>query len=160
MVDTPNTKVFTGFVGDRTFECRGLTLRPGKTRLDWTTISLVRARGASSDKDELTPGNYLLAASGLMQNTGTVFKKVPPDRISTASGYGGIGGKAPILCEGIPAKLTLKADAAKVKVFALDQTGDRAREVPVDGTATKAYVEIGPQYQTLWYELAIESGRS
>ena len=156
MVDTPKTKVFTGFVRDRTFEYEGLALRPGETRLDWTTISLVKAKGARSEGGALTAGNYLLAASGLMHNTGTVFKKVPPDRISTAEGYGGIPGQPPILCEGIPATLTLKVDAAKVRLFALDQTGNRKEEVPVGGTATETRLEIGPQYQTLWYELVIQ----
>ena len=50
MVDTPNTKVFTGFVRGRSFEYHGLTLQPGKTRLDWTTISLVKATGAPGKK--------------------------------------------------------------------------------------------------------------
>lgn len=156
MVDAPNTKVFTGFVRGRSFEYKGLTLRPGKTRLDWTTISLVKASGAPSTADDLAAGRYLLAASGLMQNTGTVFKKVPPDRISTAKGYGGVAGTAPILCEGIPATLTLKVNAAKVKVFALDQAGNRAGEVSVRGTTAETRLEIGPQYQTLWYELVLE----
>ncbi|MEN6495864.1 MAG: carbohydrate binding domain-containing protein [Thermoguttaceae bacterium] len=155
-VDTPSTKVFTGFVRGRSFAYQGLTLQPGKTRLDWTTISLVKAKGATSETGSLTAGRYLLAASGLMQNTGTVFKKVPPDRISTAKGYGGVPGTAPILCEGIPATLTLNVAAAKVKLFALDQAGNRAQEVPVRGTTTETRLEIGPQYQTLWYELVID----
>lgn len=155
-VDTPNTKVFTGFVRNRSFEYRGLTIQPGQTRLDWTTISLVKAQGAPAKEGELTSGNYLLAASGLMHNTGTVLKKIPPDRVSTAKGYGGIPGTAPILCEGIPATLILKVDAAKVTLFALDQAGNRARRIGVSGTATDTRLEIGPQYQTLWYELAIE----
>ena len=91
-----------------------------------------------------------------MHNTGIVLKAVPPDQISAAKGYGGATGKSPILCEGISATLTLKTAAAKVKLFALDQNGDRSREIPVGGTATEARVEIGPQYQTLWYELVIE----
>ena len=156
MVDTPNTKLFTGFVRDRTFAFRGLSLRPGKTRLDWTTISLVKARGPSAAEGDLSPGNYLLAASGLMHNSGAVLRQVPPDRISGAGGYKGANGTAPILCEGIPATLTLKRPAAKVKLFALDQNGDRAAEISVGGTTTEACVEIGPQHQTLWYELVIE----
>ena len=156
MVDTPNTKVFTGFVRGRSFKYQGLTLRPGKTRLDWTTISLVKANGALAKEGELTAGRYLLAASGLMQNTGTVFKHVPPNRISFAKGYDGVPGTAPILCEGIPAAVMLEADAARVKVFALNQNGDRAQQVPVRRTATEARLEIGPQYRTLWYELVIE----
>lgn len=155
-VDTPNTKVFTGFVRNRSFEFGGLTLTPGQTRLDWTTVSLVKAKGAPGSKDRLTPGHYLLAATGLMHNTGTVLKQALSDAVSTAPGYAGVPGTAPILCEGIPATLTLQADAGRTKLFALDPNGDRAREIPVTGTATAARIEIGPQYQTIWYELVIE----
>ncbi len=156
MVDTPNTKVFTGFIRGHSFEYRGLTLRPGPTRLDWTTISLVKAKGQPAGDDRLSAGNYLLAASGLMHNTGSVFKKVSADSISTAKGYGGIPGEAPILCEGIPATLTLKAGPARVRLFALDEAGNRTQELPVSGTTTEARLEIGPKYRTLWYELVVE----
>jgi hypothetical protein len=50
----------------------------------------------------------------------------------------------------------LKTAAAKVRLFVLNQNSDRSREIAVGGTATEAQVEIGPQYQTLWYELIIE----
>ena len=91
-----------------------------------------------------------------MHNTGAVFKAVSPNGISTATGYGGIGGTAPILCEGIPATLVLQAAAAKVTLFVLDQAGNRTQAIPVSGTSTEARLDIGPQYQTLWYELVIE----
>lgn len=155
-VDTPNTKVFTGFVRGRTFEYRGLALQPGPTRLDWATISLVKAEGAPAEEGRLTAGRYLLAASGLMHNTGAVFKAPSADQISTAEGYGGIPGTAPIVCEGIPAVLTFATGATTVRLFALDQTGNRAQEVPVRRSPAGARLEIGPQYRTLWYELVVE----
>ena len=55
-VDTPNTKLFTGFVRHRSFEFRGLVLQPGKTRLDWTTISLVKTKGSPAGNGELIGG--------------------------------------------------------------------------------------------------------
>lgn len=156
-VDTPATKVFTGFARGRSFEFRGMVLTPGRTRLDWATISLVKTNGAPAGPDgEWTAGRYLLAASGLMHNTGTVLKRVPPDRVSTAKGYGGIPGEAPILCEGIPATLRLRAPARRIRLFALDQAGDRAAAIPVAGTATETRLEIGPAHRTLWYEIAVE----
>jgi hypothetical protein len=57
---------------------------PGKTRLGWTTISLVKTKGSLAGKGEWTPGRYLLAATGLMHNSGVLLKKVSPDRISGA----------------------------------------------------------------------------
>jgi hypothetical protein len=155
-VDTPKTKVFTGFTTGRAIEFGGLTVKPGRTRLGWATISLTKARGAPGNKERLTSGRYLLAATGLMQNTGEVLKQVGPNRISTAKGYGGEGGTAPILCEGIPATLILPGDRAGVRAFALDQNGDHSQEVPVTGSAAQVRVQIGPQYRTVWYELVVE----
>lgn len=154
-VDTPKTKLFTGFVRGRTFEFGGLQLTPGQTRLDWTTISLTQTTGTPG-QDRLGPGHYLLAATGDMQNTGEVLKQVPPNAVSTASGYGGVGGTGPILCEGISATLTIEAEASKVTLYALDQAGNRAQEIPVKGTAAEAVLSIGPEYRTLWYEVVIE----
>jgi len=153
-VDTPRTKLFTGFVRGRTFEFKGLTLTPGATRLDWTTVSLTQAAGEAGD-GALGRGRYLLAATGEMQNTGEALKQVPPDKVSTASGYDGVGGTAPILCEGIAATVTLNLPAARVKCWALDQAGNRAASVPVEGAAN-AQIRIGPAYRTLWYELVVE----
>lgn len=153
-VDTPKTKVFTGFIRGRSFAYRGLKLTPGRTRLDWATISLVQTSGAdSAATGPLAPGRYLLAATGLMQNTGTVLKKVPGG-VSTGQGYGGVGGTAPILCEGIPATLVLRAE--RVSVYALDAAGNRASEVPVRRGNGEATVTIGPEYRTLWYEVVID----
>ena len=61
-------------------------------------------------------------------------------------------GKAPSLVEGVPAKITLPAGATKLKAWALDDRGQRRAEVPIkDGV-----LEIAPEHQTLWYELAAE----
>lgn len=157
-VDTPGTKIFTGFGRGRSFTYRSMAFRPGRTRLDWTTFSLVKAKGPlpAAGEENLPPGSYLLAATGLMHNTGTVLKEARPDYVSTAQGYGGAEGTAPILCEGIPAVITLQVVPEKVTVFALDQAGSRSRQLPVSGVADGTQFEIGPQYRTLWYEVIIE----
>ena len=160
MVDSRNTKVFTGFVRGRSFEYKGLSLKPGKTRLDWLTLSLTLAHpaGEAASREMLRPGRYLLAATGLVQNTGQ--KIVPldmPERISSSQEDGGSFGKSPVLCEGIPATLTLKGQAGKVKCFALDPDGEVTMSVPVkDASSGDAILEIGPQYSTVWYEIVIE----
>ncbi|MBR1633379.1 MAG: carbohydrate binding domain-containing protein [Bacteroidales bacterium] len=160
MVDSRNTKVFTGFVRGRSFEYKGLSLKPGKTRLDWLTLSLTLAHpaGEAASREMLRPGRYLLAATGLVQNTGQ--KIVPldmPERISSSQEDGGSFGKSPVLCEGIPATLTLKGQAGKVKCFALDPDGKVTMSVPVkDASSGDAILEIGPQYSTVWYEIVIE----
>jgi hypothetical protein len=155
MVDTPGTKVFTGFVRGRTFSFGGFSLQPGPTRLDWATVSLVKAQGATNDLDSLSRGRYLLAATGLIHNTGIALKETGKGYISTAKGYGGAPGTAPILCEGIPAELTFRT-AGSVRVFALDESGERRAEVPVSGAEEGSKAMIGPAYRTVWYEVVIE----
>ena len=59
-------------------------------------------------------------------------------------------GHAPSLVEGIAAKITLPVSGKKMKVWALDERGQRRDEIPLTGGT----LEIGPQYRTLWYEVA------
>ncbi|MDO5581575.1 MAG: carbohydrate binding domain-containing protein [Planctomycetia bacterium] len=158
--DTAGTRLFSGFVRDRSFEFDGLTLIPGKTRLDWATISLVRTDLPKSEKLQkcgiLPSGRYLLAASGLIHNTGARFVSLPNNRISTV--LGGNDGKAPFLCEGVPMELKLhKIDPARVQCYSLDGKGNRNQAVPVSGTAGGSTIKFGPEYKTLWYELILSA---
>ena len=161
MVDTRNTKVFSGFIKGRSFTYGGMKLIPGKTRLDWCTISLTLAQAYDNAKpgNVLRRGSYLLAATGLVQNTDMKIVQVAnnPPKISTTADYGGRLGTGPVLCEGIPAKLSFAGLQNRVKCFALDPDGNRIQEVPVSaGQMGDAVLEIGPQYNTVWYELIID----
>ena len=162
-VKTPGVKLFTGFVRDRGFDLGGVLLKPGKTRLDWTTVSITRASGESpktvqkDGKEILGPGRYLIAATGLVQNTDAKFVEMAKDQISTASAYGGNPGHAPVLCEGISAELTLPQVAAeKVAFYPLSAAGDRGDAAPVQSADSGAVVRLDPKYKTVWYELVIQ----
>ena len=162
-VKTPGVKVFTGFVRDRAFDLGGITLKPGKTRLDWTTVSITLATGESPKAAQnegqaiLTPGRYLIAATGLVQNTDAKFVEMSPNQISTAGDYGGNPGHAPVLCEGIPAELTLPGLAAeRVSASALDAAGNRGEALPIEAIDGGCRLALDPKYQTLWYELTVE----
>ena len=156
-VDTTGTRVFSGFVRDRQFELDGLVLKPGKTRLDWTTVSLVNTSKKKPDpvkKNVLASGRYLLAASGLIHNTDAVFVSLAGNRISTV--HGGNEGTAPFLCEGIPLAITIKSiPPDRVKCFALDAEGNRGQEILPEQDARGSILKLGPEYRTLWYELII-----
>ncbi|MBR2694043.1 MAG: hypothetical protein IKE69_07490 [Thermoguttaceae bacterium] len=160
-VDTRGVKVFTGFVRGRSFEFKGLTLTPGATRLDWTTVSLTAVRPPSeetcSEDGILAPGRYLLAATGLVRNTDAVFKEYGEGKITAAEEYGGTMGTAPALCEGIPLTLELNSlSPEKVSVYPLDEAGDRREAISAEKTETGCRVSVGPRYKTLWYELVVE----
>ena len=161
MVDTPRTKVFSGFVKGRSFVFRGMVLTPGKTRLDWLTLSLTQASpiGQSRPGNVLAPGSYLLAATGIVRNTGEVLVSPSdlPGRISSGESEGGHVGTGPVLCEGIPAKLSFAGLGNRMKCYALGPDGERLQEVPVTTDSSgQAILSIGPQYKTVWYEILVE----
>jgi len=158
VVDSANTKVFSGFVTQPT-QFDGVTLDVGATELGWATVSLVKGTNVDLDAEKvgkLTSGRYLLTATGAMQNTDAKLVAVGKD-VTTAGHYGGALGRAPVLCEGVPATLTLKGvDAKSVSVFALDESGARKGELSVKSTADGARFEIGPESETIWYEVVIK----
>lgn len=161
MVDTRKTKVFTGFVHGRNFTFTGMRLTPGKTRLDWMTLSLTQTSsdGEWRSRTVLAPGTYLLAATGVVKNTGqkSVILSGPGNKVSYATEDGGNPGEGPILCEGIPAELALAGLRGRVQCFALDPDGNRTVELPVsESPAGEAIVNIGPEYKTVWYELIVK----
>ena len=149
-VNTANTRLFTGFPKDRTISLGDVTLSIGKTRLDWATVSLV-SRQASGFGESDRPANILLAATGVSQNTGMAIERAS-DTAITLSDWG----RGPVLAEGIPAVVTLPADPARLRCFALDPGGERKKEIPVEkseGGGSK--ITLKPEFETVWYEIEI-----
>lgn len=147
-VDTPSTKVFSGFVRGRTIQLGGVTLAIGKTRLDWATVSLV-SRHASGFGESGKPASILLAATGVAQNKDMVIEETRPHEITLRN-----WGTGPVMVEGIPAVITLPADAARTRCYALDPAGKRKADVPVEkGPSGGCRISIGPDQQTIWYEI-------
>ncbi|MDO4628978.1 MAG: cellulase family glycosylhydrolase [Planctomycetia bacterium] len=148
--NSPNTKFFTGFPEGRTIDWGALTLTVGKTRLNWATVSLTSRFGNGFDGKNGAV-TALLAATGNCGNAGRTMKQMGPYGITLPD-----RGHAPVMAEGIPAKLTLAANAEKVHVYALAPNGDRKAEVSVRATENGCEFEIGPEYKTVWYELSVE----
>ncbi len=155
-VNTPNTKLFSGFPEGRTVALGPVALAIGKTRLDWATVSLV-SRQATGFGESGRPANILLAATGLAENEGTAIEKVSGKEIAFRDRLD--WGKGTVLVEGVPATVTLPSDPAKTKCFALDPRGERKAGVPVEKAAGGSKIVIGPQYQTVWYEIEVGSKR-
>ena len=152
-VDTPNTKVFSGFPKGREFDLGGVKIAVGKTKLGWATVSLV-SHDATGFGGDGRAARILLAATGLSHNSGAKFSSHGMSKISCR---GEDWGKGPVVNEGVPARITLPAKAGRVKCRALDERGAPKGKVPVTADADgRATVEIGPKYATVWYEIAIE----
>ena len=147
VADTARTKVFTGFVRGRTFALGDVQLKIGKTMHDWATITMTALDGT----DFHSPGRILLAATGDVRNTDAELEDLGGNRITLSNKWG----KAPILCEGVPAMLTLPVDAKKVRFYALDESGNRKASIDVQNRAGRTVLEIGPEHGTIWYEVEI-----
>ena len=145
--DTPRAKLFTGFVGGRTFELGNVSIEIGPTRLDWATVSIVAVDGDSFD----SPGRILIAATGWSQNTGVVPEEVGADRITLSNRWG----DEPILCEGIPASIGLPVKADRATFYPLDESGNRREAVPVKTLNGHASLPLSAEQKTIWYEVEI-----
>ncbi|MCL2624136.1 MAG: hypothetical protein FWD31_10775, partial [Planctomycetaceae bacterium] len=155
-VNTTNTKLFSGFVPDDVVALGDVTLAVGKTRLGWTTVSLV-SKDATGFGGDGQAAKLLVAATGKYVNTDMTIEQLGDDRITVGNRFG----RGPVLCEGIPAVLTLPAAAERVTLYPLDASGNRKEPVQAKPAASEAddkttsTVELSPQYETLWYEIEI-----
>ena len=155
-VNTPNTKLFSGFPEGREIALGGVKLALGATRLGWATVSLT-SRRATGFGERGAAATLLLAATGVTENEGTLLEAAG-DGNSVALGDRMNWGDGTVLAEGIPAVVTLPSDPARTTCYALDERGERKAEVPVAKAPGGCRIEIGPQYRTVWYEIAV-SGR-
>ena len=146
-VDTACSKLFTGFVRGRTFELGNVSLAIGKTRLGWATVTLTCIDGKGFDQ----PGRILITATGACQNKDWKLESRGGDRVTLGRNWG----SEPVLCEGVPAEITFPVAPARVKLFPLDERGNRREAIPVSGGG-KAVLTLGPEHETVWYEVEIQ----
>lgn len=147
VVDAPRSKLFTGFVRGRTFPLGDVSLEIGRTRLDWATISLVAVDGEGFHK----AGRVLIAATGWVQNRDAQLEELGKDRVTLSNRWG----NEPVLCEGVPASIVLPVAADRVKLYPLDESGNRRAAVDVTARDGKCLLQVGPQHKTVWYEAVI-----
>jgi hypothetical protein len=102
-------------------------------------------------KDFASPGRILLVATGVSHNKGATLESRGGTRVT----YGNRWGEEPVMCEGIPADVTLPAEAARVALYPLDERGDRRGAVPTESREGKAVLRLGPEHKTVWYEVEV-----
>ncbi len=160
MADTPKTKLFTGKIAGRTFTFSdGARLTPGKTRLDWATISLT----------QISETSWLLAATGFMKNSGATFRPYDqPEKedvedlrsLEDAKLFSPNCGEMPRLCEGIPLSFVLPVPKGKeAAVFALDGNAEKMKSDACSVcriSDSEVEIRISPETKTLWYLLEIK----
>lgn len=132
----------TGFVGGDTVRTTAASFEFPEFGDNHAGMILAGADGkALQDSSRL-----LLTLGSKAENTGMGWNA---DRTSVANNWG----TAPTLVEGIPVTVTLKNKLVR-HVWALDATGARVQEVPVERNADGVQFVLGPHYQTLNYELS------
>jgi hypothetical protein len=165
IVDTARTVAVVGFAGNRTFELGPVTLTLKATLLNgFGVIGVSSVDGKSIGESE----RLLLIALGYAANSGMelreyesgkVVARVRQDSVELREFNGpvtcaGSWGSAPTLVEGLRVKVALKVEGS-VEVWALDNTGARKTRVPVRQEGGSVVFEVGPEYQTLWYEVLV-----
>jgi len=147
-VNTARSKLFTGFVRGRTFDLGSVTLAIGKTRLDWATVTMTCIDGEDFGK----PGRILITATGWVQNKGAKLQDLGGDRVTLSDKWG----TEPVMCEGVPAEITLPVAADRVTFHPLDESGNRRAAIAVAARDGKALLKLAPEHKTVWYEAEIK----
>lgn len=157
-VNTPKCKALVGYVMGREFNLDGVVVRPVKSLQSWAALTLSALDGNSP---AASGRRLLLTACGLFMNTNMRWKyppdtpaPFPPPANKALSTYQSQG-EAPTQTEGIECEWVLPYAANQVKVYALDGTGARTREVPVTDEKGRAAFRISRAYRTIWYEINV-----
>lgn len=156
-VSTPRSKAVIGFGGGKVFDLGdGVRVQPGSTRQNgFGVISLTVKQGVLRANPTQTV-QLLITATGHVQNTNWGWENLGDNRVTVRDNWG----TAPTLVEGIPARITLPMSASLVQVWALDERGARKTRLPVTSDSSgRAVIDIGAQYQTLWYEVLVQARR-
>jgi hypothetical protein len=144
-VNTPKSKAVIGYGGGKRFDLGGVVLEPGSTRQDgWSCVTLTVMEGKLASG----PARLLVTATGYAENTDMKWKSARHDSV------GRDWGKAPSLVEGVGARITLPRKA--VRVWALDERGQRQGALDVKVSGGKATFTLGPERRTLWYEVELK----
>ncbi|MCC6064561.1 MAG: hypothetical protein LM576_01130, partial [Thermofilum sp.] len=165
VVNSPRTVAVIGFAGNRTFELGPVTLAVGSTLLNgFGVVGVTSADGKSiGDSERLLLITLGYAANNGMElreyGSGKVVARVRQDGVELREFNGpvtcaGSWGSAPTLVEGLRVRVALKVGGS-VEVWALDSTGARKVRVPVRYEGGSAVFEVGPEYETLWYEIVV-----
>jgi hypothetical protein len=150
LVNSPRSTAYIGKTAGGAVDLGDVSIDPHENRQDWAAITVTDRSGAGGTA---VSRDLLITATGYSQNTGMHWKSAAEDSV------GSDWGTPPSLAEGIPARITLPGGSSDVKAWALDGRGQRKASVEVTRTGKGAAIEIGPRYQTLWYEVRIGAGQ-
>jgi hypothetical protein len=150
-IDTPRTQAVIGFLGSKFLH-----------RLRQVTIASPSGFGAvyvtAMDGSEpvTTARRILITAVGPAKNTAMEYERAAkPSRRGAPQWHLNSAGEAPVLLESITGHLEIQTGRAdQLKAWVLDVVGKRLREVPLGRAAGCVVLQMQPEHQTVYYELA------
>jgi hypothetical protein len=145
--NTARTKGIVGFADNHVFNLGGVTLQPGTTKLGWCSLGMTLVRGEAFTND----CTALVVANGWWENTGQVWTDA--SKTSIGNQWGG----PPLLAEVVPFTLTLPAGTNNVRIWSLDERGQRKAALGVAGNSSFTTIIVSTNAGSLWFE--IEVGR-
>jgi Carbohydrate binding domain len=143
-VNTPRAKAVIGFGAGKTFDLGDVIIRPGSSRQNG--YSVITASVVKGENFHSPGARLLVTATGYVENQGMAWNG---DKTSVGNKWG----EGPVMCEGIPVELTLKAEHAAA--WPLDGQGHRLGPIPGETVPNGVRFIFGPTYKTLWYEIAV-----
>ncbi len=166
VVDSPRTVAVVGFGAGRSFRFGSATIEPKGSLLNFSVVGLTSMDGLPLSESR----RMVLLALGYVGNAGLELREYGTSRVvarvmQVPEGYvvdvhqpvnvpvtcGDNWGSAPTVAEGVRATVRIKG---AVEVWALDNVGRRAARVPTRTEGEWTVFEIGPEYKTIWYEVA------
>ncbi|MGI5869268.1 MAG: beta-galactosidase [Kiritimatiellia bacterium] len=144
-VDVPTAKVVVGDCMGRTIRLKDIDIAFATNASGFASVALVAVDGRPVPESR----KMLLAAAGNVENTGMGWN---PERTTVGRAWG----QAPTTCEGIGATIRLKTQPGDFHLYALDGKGGRKGDVPATVANGRVVFAIGPEFKTLWYEIARE----
>jgi len=129
------------------------TTREDKSFSDWSRILMI-ALGYTTNEG-LTLRDYdskkiLAVGSTRMKDMGDLKGK----RVTCIFQWGQVGdwGRGPTVIEGLEATVKLRV-SREVKVWALDNIGNRKLKVPVTSNGEFKVFRVSQEHETIWYEV-------
>ena len=146
LIDTPRTRCVWGLVGGQRFQLGPWDFAFGPLQRDYAVVV-----ATSRDDNPLeTSASILLSAVANAENQQMGWNA---DRTSVGTDWG----HGPTLVHGVPFTLTIPAAQTATRLFALDSQGIRTAHIPPTATDDDTIVyQLGPNWKTLFYELAAE----
>jgi hypothetical protein len=144
-VDAPAAKAVVGRCTGKTTRLEGAEFEVKANPRGFAVLTLNAADGQPLARS----ARLLLTAAGNVENTGMGWNA---DHTSVGTQWG----RAPTVCEGIAGNVVLTTAAKTARVYALSGAGARAEVVPASLQGGQLSFDIGPRFNTLWYEIVAE----